>query len=233
MKIAVVGTSNSILTEGYFPIYQAIEYPNIVDNLSIGGANCQLIPYSIEKYKIFENYDFLITDTAVNDSDYLASEIRSPDWLYNELYTIMSTIKEAQIKHLHLIFPSTFDYTEHYKIHCQVCQELTVPFIDIGKIIDSCKKSGQKNLFLDEKHISLFLAKQLALLIKSEREKIFSQPKSKDISSCYKYKKYIFYALPPKFKETFPCCTKSSSLVSDTYIILKKTDTLHLEDLPP
>ncbi len=85
MKIAVVGTSNSILVNGYFPVYQALEYPNQTDNFSIGGANCQLIPYSIEKYKIFDTYDFLITDCAVNDGDYLASNSRSPDWLYNEL----------------------------------------------------------------------------------------------------------------------------------------------------
>ena len=64
MKIAVVGTSNSIRVEGYFPLYQAVEYPNIVDNLSLGGSNCQLIPFSIEKYNIFDTYvrswEFLI-----------------------------------------------------------------------------------------------------------------------------------------------------------------------------
>lgn len=233
MKIAVVGTSNSILTEGYFPLYQAMEYPNIVDNFSIGGANCQLIPYGIEKYKIFDNYDFLITDCAVNDGDYLIYKRRSPDWLYNELYSIMSMIRESPVHQLHLIFPTNAAHKEHYKIHCQVCQELAVPYIDIGKILDAAKKSGQTNLFLNDKHISLFLAKQLALLIKSERDKIFSRPKSKDLSSCYKHKKYFFYSLPEKFKDTFPCCKKGSSLLSDTYIILKKSDTLHLEDLPP
>ena len=83
MKIAVAGTSNSILTNGYFPIYQALEYPNTVDNLSLGGANCQLIPFSMERHKIAVNYDFLITDCAVNDADYLVPCLRIGDWLYN------------------------------------------------------------------------------------------------------------------------------------------------------
>lgn len=232
MKIAVVGTSNSILVNGYFPVYQALEYPNQTDNFSIGGANCQLIPYSIEKYKIFDTYDFLITDCAVNDGDYLASNSRSPDWLYNELYSIMSMIKEAPIRHLHLIFPTDMAYNKHYQIHCQVCRELDIPYMDIEKIVSAAKNSGQKKLFYDSKHISLFLAKQLAYLIKEERKNIFSSPKLNDVSACYKHKKYIFCSLPEKFKGEFPTCTKSSSLLSDTYLVLKDSDTLCFENLP-
>lgn len=232
MKIAVVGTSNSILKNGYFPIYQALEYPNIVDNLSLGGANCQLLPYSIEKYKIFDNYDFLITDCAVNDGDYGNANIYSSNWLYNELYSIMSMIKEAPVRHLHLIFPSQIPYQEYYKIHCQVCQELNIPYINIKKILSESCNLGQKELFQDEKHIAYFLAKQLAWLIKKEREYICSEPKSDDLSACYQSKKYILYSLPDKLKGKYPICTKSSSLISNEYIILKDTDTLCLDDLP-
>lgn len=232
MKIAVVGTSNSILVNGYFPIYQAMEYPNQVDNLSIGGANCQLIPYSIEKYKIFENYDFLITDCAVNDGDYARVKIYSSDWLYNELYSIFSMIKEAPIRHLHLIFPTDMPFQEHYQIHCQVCQELNIPFFDIKKIVSESKKQGQEDCFLNTKHVSYFLAKQIAWLIKKERERIFSSPKSDDISACYQQKKYFLYCLPDQLKNKYPVCTKSTSLITDNYIILKDTDTLTLDNLP-
>lgn len=232
MKIAVVGTSNSILTNGYFPIYQALEYPNQVDNLSLSGANCQLIPYSIEKYKIFNTYDFLITDCAVNDGDYTRVKIYSSDWLYNELYSILSMIKEAPIRHLHLVFPTNLPFQEHYQIHCQVCQELNIPYFDIKKILSESKKQGQKDCYFDDKHIAHFLAKQIAWLIKKERERIFSAPKSDDLSACYQQKKYILYSLPDQFKNKYPICTKSSSLVTDNYIVLKDTDTLSLNSFP-
>lgn len=232
MKIAVVGTSNSVRVQGYFPLYQAVEYPNIVDNLSLGGSNCQLIPFSIEKYNIFENYDFLITDTAINDGDYLAPGLRSPDWLYNELYSIMSMIKESPIRHLHLVFPYNIDYKEHYKIHCQVCQELAVPYLDIEKILTASSRYNIKDLYTDIRHICFFLSKQLAAVIKEERKRIFSLPKSTDNSNCYKHKKYILYSLPDKFKDTFATCTKSSSLVSYDYIVLKDKDTLYIDNLP-
>lgn len=232
MKIAVVGTSNSILVNGYFPIYQALEYPNQVDNLSLGGANCQLIPFSIEKYKIFENYDFLITDCAVNDGDYGNAKFYSSDWLYNELYTIMSQIKEAPIRHLHLIFPSNIPYQEHHKIHSQVCQELNIPYLDIKKLLSESRELGQKEFFQDQNHIVSFLAKQMAWLIKKEREQISSAPKSEDLSACYQAKKYVLYSLPDKLKGKYPICTKSSSLISDDYIVFKDTDTLTLDNFP-
>ncbi len=38
MKIAIVGTSNSILANGYASLYEAIEYPHQVDNFSIGAT---------------------------------------------------------------------------------------------------------------------------------------------------------------------------------------------------
>ena len=69
MKIAILGTSNSILKNGYAPLYQALEFPNQVDNYSIGATICQFIPFALEKYAIFKNYDFLITDCCPNDSD--------------------------------------------------------------------------------------------------------------------------------------------------------------------
>lgn len=104
MKIAILGTSNSILKNGYAPLYHALEFPNQVDNYSIGATICQFIPFALEKYAIFKNYDFLITDCCPNDSDCFYCKQRTADWFYNELFTILSTIKEARIKHLHLIF---------------------------------------------------------------------------------------------------------------------------------
>lgn len=145
----------------------------------------------------------------------------------------MSMIKESPIKHLHLIFPSDIKYKEHYKIHCQVCQELAVPYMDIEKILSESSKLGQKELFHNQKHIAYFLAKQVAYLIKTERKHISSAPKSKDLSACYQQKKYTFYSLPDKFKYIFPICTKSSSLLTNQYVLLKDTDTLHLDNLPP
>jgi len=82
MKIAVVGTSNSILASGYFPLYRAMEYPNQVDNFSHGASYCHYIPFALEKYAILKNYDFLITDCCPNDGSFFPYA-RTETWLYN------------------------------------------------------------------------------------------------------------------------------------------------------
>ena len=144
----------------------------------------------------------------------------------------MSIIKEVPIRHLHLVFPYDIEYKEHYKIHCQVCQELDIPYLDIEKILSASSQYGIKDLYTDIRHISYFLSKQLASVIKEERKRIFSAPKSEDMSACYKHKKYILYSLPDKFNCKYPVCTKSSSLLSYDYIVLKDNDTLFLDNLP-
>lgn len=232
MKIAVTGTSNSILTNGYFPIYQALEYPNTVDNLSLGGANCQLIPFSMERHKIAVNYDFLITDCAVNDADYLVPGLRSGDWLYNELYTILSAVKESGIKHLHLIFPLDNPDKTAQQIHRQVCEELSVPHIDVLSLLTALPKKEERGLYSDSHHVNFFYAKQLAWLIKKEREKITADKTANNCSACRQTKKYFYFPLTEKFGNAFPTVTKNTSLVCDDYLVLKDKNSLKIDNLP-
>lgn len=232
MKIAVAGTSNSILTNGYFPIYQALEYPNTVDNLSLGGANCQLIPFSMERHKIAVNYDFLITDCAVNDADYLVPGLRSGDWLYNELYSILSAVKESGIKHLHLIFPLDSPNKTAQQIHRQVCEELSVPYIDVLSLLTALPKKKERGLYSDSHHVNFFYAKQLAWLIKKEREKITADKTANNCSACRQTKKYFYFPLTEKFGNTFPTVTKNTSLVCDDYLVLKDKNSLKIDNLP-
>lgn len=232
MKIAVIGTSNSIRPQGYEPLYQALEYPNIVDNLSIGGSNCQLIPFQIEKYDIFNNYDFLITDCSVNDNDYLILNLRTPDWLYNELYTIMSIIKEAPIKHLHLIFPYDDPDNTYRKIHIQVCEELEIPYLDIITLIKSCPQHTEHKIFSDVQHINTFYAQQLPYIIKEMRQNIFKNTTPKNLSKIYKNKKYCNINLEQAFKEQFEITKRGTSLCVENFISIKENEALLITDLP-
>ena len=232
MKIAVIGTSNSIRGQGYFPLYQALEYPNIVENFSIGGSICQLIPFQIEKYDIFNNYDFLITDCSVNDNDYLIQKVRTPDWLYNELYTIMSTIKEAPIKHLHLIFPYDAPDNTYRKIHIQVCEELEIPYFDILDIIQSTPLHPDHKLFFDAQHINNYYAKLISYLIYKVKNLIFNDNSPKNLTKIYKNKIYININLINENNQKFPIKIKGSTLKTEKFVSLKKDDMIIINNLP-
>lgn len=230
MKIAIVGTSNSIMTNGYTSLYEALEYPHQVDNFSIGATICQYIPFALEKYDILQKYDFLITDSCPNDSDCFFCKQRTADWFYNELSSIFSHIKEAKINHLHLIFP----YAQTnilQKIHVQVCEEFAIPYLDLGTVLSPFAEEINQPLMQDIHHISPFFAKQIAFLIKQKREEIITAAETKT-ASLYKTKQYIFYDLAGKFQKEYSLVTRSSSHISEQFIYLEQPKELTIAKLP-
>lgn len=230
MKIAIVGTSNSILKNGYAPLYQAIEYPHQVDNFAIGATICQYIPFALEKYEILKKYDFLITDCCPNDSDSFFQGQRTADWFYNELYTIFSTIKETQIKQLHCIFPYK-NSSILQKMHVQICEELAIPYLDIGTILSPFAEKTKQDLLQDIHHAAPFFAKQLAYLIKQKREEIINTPAIKT-NNLYQSKKYIYYDLTKNFQGQYPLVTRANSHLSEQFIHLKTGQKLTIPNLP-
>lgn len=230
IKIAVVGTSNSILAKGYFPLYQAIEYPNQVDNYSLGASYCQYIPFALEKYVILKNYDIVLTDCCPNDGSFFPYA-RSADWLYNELYSIFSLIQESPCKHVHLLFPTDLPFAIHEEIHRQVCTELNIPFLDIGAILKQNKKHSEQELYADKMHISPFYAKQFAFVLKQKVHEILKNPAPSHSNQSYKSKEYFSCELA---KHTdFPQMTRATSLRAENFVQLKNKQEICLENLPP
>lgn len=232
MKIAVAGTSNSLLINGYFPIYQALEYPNQVDNFSHGASYCHYIPFALEKYAILENYDFLITDCCPNDGSFFPYA-RTEDWFYNELHSIFSQIKEKNCKHLHLIFPTNIPFAIHEEIHRQVCTELAVPYLDIGALLKNTPQTKNQPLYADKMHISPFYAKQFAYVIKQKRQEIINTQAHADNVSCYTHKKYFMIDLTKDANcpqnETV---TRATSLRSENFVQIQQGKEICLENLP-
>lgn len=230
MKIAVTGTSNSVLKEGYASLYQAMEYPHQVDNYSLGGTICQYIPFALEKHEILNTYDFLITDCCPNDSNVYHCRQRTADWFYNELFTILSAIKESKIKHLHLIFP--FHSSQFMqKMHVQICEELSIPYLDIGTILAPFAEKSKQDLFLDIHHIAPFYAKQLAWLIKEKRQEILE---NSFVSSPHTHiaKKYIYYDLVKNFQSKYPVIPRKTSLLSENFIQVNNQQEIVIDKLP-
>lgn len=230
MKIAVVGTSNSILANGYFPVYQALEYPHQVDNFSLGASFCQYIPFALEKFALSENYDLILTDCCPNDGAYFPYA-RTPDWLYNELHSIFSHIRELPLRHLHLIFPTELETAVHEKIHQQVCEELEIPYLHISGILKNTNKQTKPSLFADKMHINPFYAKQVAFLVKQKTNEVLKNPTPPKKASICRHKEYFIYSLT-EHKE-FSQVTRATSLRSENFIQLKNNQEICLENLPP
>lgn len=232
MNIAVVGTSNSILANGYFPLYKAMEYPNHVENFSHGASYCHYIPFALEKYAILENFDFLITDCCPNDGSFFPYA-RTETWLYNELHSIFSHIKEKNCGHLHLIFPTDIPFAIHEEIHKQVCTELNIPFFDIGALLKNTPQTKKQPFFADKMHVNPFYAMQFAYVIKQKRQEITQAAAPAGKTVFKKHKEYFIYDLTKNTAiSQNKTVARATSLRAEKFIQIQQGEEICLENLP-
>ena len=68
-KIALVGTSNSIMKDGYGQFLQEL-LPGQVDSLGLGACSSINAVFSLLKYDIVDRYEYVVFDFCINDFDY-------------------------------------------------------------------------------------------------------------------------------------------------------------------
>ena len=65
-KIALVGTSNSIMKNGYGQFLQEL-LPGQVDILGLGGCSSITAVFSLLKYDIVDKYEYVVFDFCFNE----------------------------------------------------------------------------------------------------------------------------------------------------------------------
>lgn len=182
MKIAILGTSNSVLKDGYVPVYTSIEYPNQVDNYSLGANSSQYGLFALDHYHILKNYNFIVTDFAVNDQAFLETGSLTEDELISQFYALMKKIKYSKCNHINLIlFLEKYRNIDNFyvrKMQIDICRSLEIPYIDMWGIFKEMKINEDSRLFQDIAHISSFYSKHIAYVLKKKRESIINNKKS-------------------------------------------------------
>ena len=176
MKIAVIGTSNSVLKLGYFETYQAIEYPHQVDLFAIGGTIISYASFALEYYAILANYDVIITEFSTNDSHRYKKNIVSLDYLHHYIYDVFATIHASGKKHINLLLghPNVEKECEVFSIYRDLCNKFSVENIEVHEIITSLVKT-KKELWRDEDHYHSNVIREIAFVLKQKRKKITEQ----------------------------------------------------------
>jgi hypothetical protein len=68
-KVAVLGTSNSIMKAGWFPLAKADQQRHCLQyqNFSIGGCTSVLAAHAVYRFRLIRDYDLIAVDFCVND----------------------------------------------------------------------------------------------------------------------------------------------------------------------
>lgn len=212
MKIAILGTSNSVFMTGYSAIYKAIEYPHQVDNFSVGGSSNLYGVLANEIFDISKKYDVVILDFAVNDDEALNLGFEENE-VASELLALFSIFKKSNCKIICLIFsrPEWNNSTYSRNLYLTLCNHLNISFLDVFSCLTDIKDNTE-SVYRDSFHVSPDYSKHIAIALKAKRIEVTSfSYKLKNFFIDYNIKRKLpknnFFAVTAEemFKNNFHC----------------------------
>lgn len=157
-KVAIIGTSNSILREGWTEGFKQF-YPSVT-NFSLGASPSLYAHYILHKHDILNKFDLVIIDFALNDSFFMQHDtidsrflLKSFDSLLNTLANqrhcapiILNFVNKLMFKH------KTFSTYDLYNL---LASAHGIPYFPVGDLIARTRLPlSHPNFFLDDWHIA-------------------------------------------------------------------------------
>lgn len=173
LKIFILGTSNSVMTEGYVKALRTI---HDVTNLSLGRVSCVYhIKVIIEKRLEIESCDLLILDHYINDINKYIKFFGKSHFNYcKDLYEILSTLN---VNIINILFP-VLDIRSHvnkyfYKKILEISNFFKIETIDLNDFFH------EQSCFKDRLHLKIDLSFGFGVWLGHKLDEIFwEKPKN-------------------------------------------------------
>lgn len=195
-KIALVGTSNSIMKNGYGQFLQEL-LPGQVDNLGLGGCSSINAVFSLLNYDIANKYEYVVFDFCFNDYQFeklktINKYLQMSYWVF-----IFNKLRATKTTPIFLLLPNPSYDRATVELYIKIAKLFNVEFIDISQRFVDIPRD---ELFLEDFHFTAKYQKEFAKAIvdATERPKrsIRYVPHMKDIifyiskhKLCYARKK--------------------------------------------
>lgn len=233
MNVVIVGTSNSLIKNGFKEGFSNSKDLQIT-NLSIGGCCAiQHVERMLSHQKIMVEADILILDSLVNDIVFsMTGEAEIPFMLdaITAMYEIASSMNKPVFS---VLFPTKhhlgeIEGNELYEHHISECKRLSIAVIDLYSI---CNGMVSKEIgFLDGPHIAPVFSKivgdALGIYCAGKHnfrafDKANYQPPSRNVGEY----QYLVRNLPFELKDSseFNVIEKKNSQFLEKFIFLKST----------
>jgi hypothetical protein len=139
LKALVLGTSNSILKDGWVAGFQSTCPTLELENRSVGASPG--IQFSLEAGTPFSDYDLVFFDSVPNDQEFASLQLPCahrtvaiwPDILYELCSTISANSRLIVLGFCHRGFVTS--HSAVYSARKRMAQLLGVQFVDIGSIV--------------------------------------------------------------------------------------------------
>lgn len=170
MRIAIVGTSNSVMTDGWVAALRGLRPDDEIDNYSIGASTSLYGSYIVDREKIADRYDVCFLDFCVNDQAYNLAGDFIFKYAVASYCGLLQKFKGTACRALPLLFPVrfAFDNRERRAVidnAARACSAYGYPFLDILGLVDRLREgfdlSGD-DLYVDGAHLRPHVAAAIA-----------------------------------------------------------------------
>jgi hypothetical protein len=228
MRVCVIGTSNAIYKDGYCGAIADDPRVSYFRKYCIGASPSIIIPYFAGKID-FADFDFVVFDTAINDSNYFKYGSIRKDQIRQFVEFGIHEAVRAGCRPALLVMPSLKRFAKPTMariIYTRIAAENSAVFLDgftfAGQL---AAETGVElgSLFLDDFHLRKDIARQVGTLLVDQMAASRHTPLPGQLAQSR------FYSI--ELAEHFPWLERSTSLASSRLVQLQGTP-MHLS-VPP
>ncbi|MBO1078111.1 hypothetical protein [Roseomonas haemaphysalidis] len=232
MKIAVIGTSNSIGSKGYVRSLEKSGYVTKFDNFSLGHSTSVALPFSLFRFNP-DDYDFCVFDFAVNEESMLGG---GPDRVFeieSRLDLIVERLHGTKCIPIILIMPCQLGLDRGSlarKLYIDFARRRGVPYFDGYHYLSRLRQVAPFNkdfYFRDPDHLAPWAAYALGIILAVQFKELAArnlQRRSKTLSvNEYRYISFSDLADVPGVRER-----RSNSLVTADFIKISEPSNIDI-----
>jgi hypothetical protein len=161
LRVAVVGTSNAIMVNGWAKSLKAIAPSNWeIENMSLGASPSLYGSYIVSAREVAGNFDVAILDFTTNDQQFLDIRNLTPEYMAGSYAGLLRHFAGAKCAPLALFMPQkkyveTGDGDKAYRLSRAICEKYGVSTLDFFLTLRGIARAGvsANEIFSDWAHL--------------------------------------------------------------------------------
>ncbi len=220
-KLAIIGTSNSIMEAGYLPVLKSLMPDVEVQNFSLGGASSMYGCYVLETESIVDDFDYAIIDFCIPDQQMERNKFLTLETIVSAFGAVLSKFKPGgRCTPLVILYPIKHAYEDPRLVKVRdelkrICQQFKIAVVDPLDLVAAANRQygvDQASWFADWCHMHKNHSQAFARLLADTLRSLPAMTSSKIADLLPKYS--------VTYPDTLPKTEKGTRLMkADTFTL--------------
>jgi hypothetical protein len=221
MKIAVFGTSNSILKNGYVSGLRFSPYVDTVQQFCLGHSTSVSLPYTTKGVN-FDDFDYCLVDFVVNEETFEKFP-ESHREIRNRLDFLISLLAEKKCVPVAMIMPVQIRVDKPlpvYRLYLEYFREHNFPVFDGYDALRRLMAGSDTPLpsyFRDPSHLSNWAATALGLALGEQLAAFADKLLDRRVSTVRGHT-FGYVRFNPRHNRAIPVVTRKSALSTERFL---------------